>query len=406
MFTYGCTEAVCWRGSPAFNHKRYSGGETVNTSQTSGRVLQFCHGYDGPFLDCARQYAALFAGTGFQVTTVFLTGKRDPRVAEQCQSAEVLFMENSSKDIRGLKLKAIRELREIANERDFSFCIAHRSKPTYIACLATCLPVIGVHHAFGDFDRLGRKLFARAFRERLHLLAVSDAVREDIRESLPGWPEDRIQTLHNRIDVQAVCTNQVARDEARRVLQLPDDAWVVANVGRLHPDKDQATLIEGFAEALPTLPPSSLLVIIGTGRLESALRAQVERLQISDRVVFTGQVADARRYFKAFDVFALSSDHEPFGMVLLEAMAAGNMLVCSDCGGATEVVGDTGVLYPLGKSEELAAALCQISSYGNAQITQNQRDMGVRLVEQFSDAAARSHFWRMPLMTNLTRDLQ
>lgn len=378
----------------------------MSSSQTARRVLQFCHGYDGPFLDCARQYAALFEGTGFQVTTVFLTGKRDPCVAEQCQSAEVLFMEHSSKDIRGLKLKAIRELRQIANERDFSFCIAHRSKPTYIACLATDLPVIGVHHAFGDFDRLGRKLFARAFRKRLHLLAVSDAVREDIRANLPGWPDDRILTLHNRIDVQAVCTGQVERDEARRVLQLPNDAWVVANVGRLHPDKDQATLIEGFAKALPTLPPSSLLVIMGTGRLESALKAQVERLQISDRVVFTGQVADARRYFKAFDVFALSSDHEPFGMVLLEAMAAGNMLVCSDCGGGPEVVGDTGMLYPFGNSEELAAALYRISGYGDAQISQNQQDMNVRLVEQFSDAAARSHFWTMPLTMDLTRDQQ
>ena len=47
-------------------------------------VLQVCHGYDGPFLDCARQYAALFDGTDYQVTTVFLTGKADPQVAEQC----------------------------------------------------------------------------------------------------------------------------------------------------------------------------------------------------------------------------------------------------------------------------------------------------------------------------------
>ncbi|MBP5120654.1 glycosyltransferase, partial [Pseudomonas protegens] len=43
------------------------------TRSAERHVLQFCHGYDGPFLDCARQYANLFAGSGYRVTTVFLT---------------------------------------------------------------------------------------------------------------------------------------------------------------------------------------------------------------------------------------------------------------------------------------------------------------------------------------------
>ncbi len=369
----------------------------MSTSRTARRVLQFCHGYDGPFLDCARQYAALFDGTDYQVTTVFLTGKKDQQVADKCQSAEVLFMEYSSADIRGLKLKAIRELRQIARERDFSFCIAHRSKPTYIACLATNLPVIGVHHAFGDFERLGRKLFARIFRSRLHLLAVSDAVREDIRSCLPGWPHERIQTLHNRIDVEAVSDALVSRGEARRTLKLPDDAWVVGNVGRLHPDKDQATLVEGFAKALPALPPQALLVIMGVGRLESKLKALVQSLEIEDRVVFTGQVPDARQYFKAFDVFALTSDHEPFGMVLLEAMAAGDALICSDCGGGPEVVGDIGCLFPFGDATSLAATLLRCAGYDAEQLAMLGQQANERLTLLFSDAAAQRRFWQLPV---------
>ena len=55
-------------------------------------------------------------------------------------------------------------------------------------------------------------------------------------------------------------------------------------------------------------------------------------------MLFLGQVEEARRYFKAFDAFALSSDHEPFGMVLLEAMVAGVPLIATACGGAREVV--------------------------------------------------------------------
>ncbi|ERT20167.1 glycosyl transferase, partial [Pseudomonas putida SJ3] len=221
------------------------------TSRSEPRILQFCHGYDGPFLDCARQYASLFQGRGYQVTTVFLTGAADPQVAAGCASDEVLFLEFSSKAVRGLKLGAIRALRRIAAERNFAFCIAHRFKPIYVALLGTGLPVIGVHHAFGDYERKGRRLFANLFSKRLILLGVSDAVRDDMRRCLPQWPAERIQTLYNRIDIDALQTALVPRAEARRALGLDTQAWVVGNVGRLHPDKDQATLLRGFAQALP-----------------------------------------------------------------------------------------------------------------------------------------------------------
>lgn len=371
---------------------------------TAKRVLQFCHGYDGPFLDCARQYAALFDGSGYQVTTVFLTGKKDAQVAEKCHSDEVIFMEYSSAAIRGLKVKAIRELRQIANKRDFSLCIAHRSKPTYIACLATSLPIIGIHHAFGDFDRIGRKLFARAFRQRLHLLAVSDAVRDDIRRCLPGWAEERIQTLYNRIDVASLRKAQVDRAEARRILGLPESAWVVGNVGRLHPDKDQATLLKGFALALPQLPAQSVLVIIGKGRLEASLKRLADSLQIAEHVRFMGQVSDVKNYFKAFDVFALTSDHEPFGMVLLEAMVAGVPVVCSDCGGGPEVVADAGVLYPLGNAEQLAARLQEMSQNDESKVEQYRANAQHLLVNLFSDAAARDRFWTKSFISGLSRE--
>lgn len=158
----------------------------------------------------------------------------------------MLFLDYSSRDVRGLKLKAIRDLKRIGASRDFKFCIAHRFKPIYIALLGSDLPVIGVHHAFGDYKRRTRQLFANFFRKRLALLGVSNAVRDDMRACLPNWSFERIETLYNRIDLHAVQAAQVSREAAREHLGLPLDAWVVGNVGRLHPDKDQATLIRGL----------------------------------------------------------------------------------------------------------------------------------------------------------------
>lgn len=361
--------------------------------QTQRWVLQFCHGYDGPFLDCARQYAVLFKCTPYKVCTVYLTGKPSAEVERGSASDEVIFLDYSSAQVRGLKLAAIRDFRRIAASRDFALCIAHRFKPIYAALLGSDLPVIGVHHAFGDYKRRSRQLFANFFRKRLMLLGVSNAVRDEMRSCLPDWPAERIETLYNRIDVEAVQAEQVSREAAREHLGLPQDAWVVGNVGRLHPDKDQATLIRGFAQALPQLPAGSLLVIMGSGRLEIQLKALAAELGVSDAVRFLGQVANGRRYFKAFDVFALSSDHEPFGMVLLEAMAGGVPVLATDCGGAPEVVGKSEALFAFGDDAALANCLLAAS---NAEPPQ-----AVGMPVCFTDAGARARFWSLPCMVRL-----
>lgn len=367
-------------------------GMTTSEAPDGGQpwVLQFCHCYDGPFLDCARQYAVLFKDTPYKVCTVYLTGEPSAEVERGSASDEVIFLGYDSKDIRGLKLGAVRRLREIAGGRDFRLCIAHRFKPIYIALLATRLPVVGVHHAFGVYSRFMRRLFINRFRSRLLLLGVSNAVRDEMRTHLPDWEAERIETLYNRIDVATVQAEQVSREAARDFLGLPQDAWVVGNVGRLHPDKDQATLIRGFAQALPQLPAGSLLAIMGTGRLESSLKALASELGISERVHFLGQVPQGRRYFKAFDVFALTSDHEPFGMVLLEAMAAGVPLICSDCGGGREVVDGVGQLFPLGDSDALARCLIGQGQQGRVAAASCERQLA-----RFSDAAAREAFFRL-----------
>ncbi|MCL2344664.1 MAG: glycosyltransferase [Desulfobulbus sp.] len=356
-------------------------------------ILQFCHCHYGPFLDVARQTAALFKGSPYKILTVYLTDKPSEAARIGSASDEVIFLDYDSKQVRGLKLSAIRDLKKIAASRDFALVIAHRAKPIYIACLATKLPVIGVHHSFGDFQRASRRWFVNRFRQRLSLLGVSDAVRDDMRRYLPDWPADRIETLHNRIDVDARLRGLLARKDARARLGLPDEAKIIGNVGRLHPDKDQKTLLAGFAQALPHLPPGALLAIAGSGRLEADLKAQAQALGIAERVIFLGQVPDMWRLFAAFDLFVLSSDHEPFGMVLLEAMAANVPVMATDCGGAPEIVTDAHALFPLGDSRTLAEKLAAFFSTPPTGATPLER-----LQQHFSDEAARQRFFALPMV--------
>lgn len=367
------------------------------------QVLQICHCYYPPFLDCARQYSKLFAGTEYKVVTVYLTGEANEEVAEATCSDEVIFLGYKSSEVRGLKLKAIAEIRKILARGTFKFCIAHRSKPTYVALLASKLPVISIHHNYDDFGRFTRRLLVNLFRKRLLLLGVSDSVRDEMRASLPAWPHDQIETLYNRIDVAAVQAQFMTKEAARTFLGLSQESWIIGNVGRLHHDKDQATLLRGFKKALPQLPANSLLVIMGKGPLEKELKQLAMDLAITDRVVFTGNVPDGKKYFKAFDVFALTSDHEPFGMVLLEAMAAGLPLICSDCGGGAEVVQGIGELFPLGDSDALAKSMIR-------QYEERDRIDTIKILQKlqdhFSDEAVSMRFWELPFVRRRLNEQQ
>ena len=371
----------------------------MNTTRTLRNmwILHICHSYYPPFLDCARQYAALFKGTPYKVLTVYLTGVANDEVIAGSESNEVVFLGYESHEVSGLKIKAILDIRALIKQRDYIFCIAHRVKPTYVALLATNLPVVSVHHNYNDYQRWARRLLVNMYQSRLLMLGVSDAVRDDLKRDLKGWPADNIQTLYNRINVEATVTQLLSKAEARKQLAIPNEAWVVGNVGRLHHDKDQATLIRGFALALPTLAPNSILAIIGEGPLEADLRQLVMDLNITCDVIFLGKVTKAKQYFKAFDVFALTSDQEPFGMVLLEAMAAEIPIICSEGGGGAEVVKDIGRLFEWGNAKSLSALITEVYLSRSYLVKPILNSLNVR----FSDAAAKEAFWQLLFIKQL-----
>ena len=109
------------------------------------------------------------------------------------------------------------------------------------------------------------------------------------------------------------------RNEGRHRLGLPVDARIAVAVGRFSHQKR----FDLALASLQRLPEDWHLVLAGDGPLRSELERQVEELELRRRVTFTGQVSDPETYLQVADVFVLTSDYEPFGQVLLEAMACG-----------------------------------------------------------------------------------
>ena len=174
-------------------------------------------------------------------------------------------------------------------------------------------------------------------------------------------PHRRVEIVH--AGVEAGEAREPPR-AARRTLGVPEARVVVGIVGRLQPWKGQHHVIRAVAVLARRGLDVHCLVVGGSPfelspEYEPTLRALARDEHIEDRVTFTGQIPDAMRYVSAMDVLVNASEPEPYGLTLLEAMAAGIPTVSIAAGGPLDIVveGVTGVLIPPRAQDTLADAL-------------------------------------------------
>jgi glycosyltransferase involved in cell wall biosynthesis len=142
---------------------------------------------------------------------------------------------------------------------------------------------------------------------------------------------------------------------------VPEGGPVVGCVARLRSEKGQATLLRAAARVRDR-HPDLVVVLVGDGPEEPALRALATELGLAARVCFAGHRPNRPNPHQLFDVSVLASDHEGFPNTLIEAMAAGRPTVASNVGGVPDAVldGETGLLVPAGDPAALAGALARV----------------------------------------------
>ncbi len=140
--------------------------------------------------------------------------------------------------------------------------------------------------------------------------------------------------------------------------------WI--SVGRVAPNKAVEHAFAALAVTRQHADPAATLRVIGrpvTDAYERALRRYVDELGLTDAVTFVGYASDAAvaAAYEWADVLVVTSDHEGFGVPVVEAMAAGLPVVAFDQGAVPEVLGDAGVLVrsrdPYALSEAIAGLL-------------------------------------------------
>jgi glycosyltransferase involved in cell wall biosynthesis len=154
------------------------------------------------------------------------------------------------------------------------------------------------------------------------------------------------------------------RDILKDRLTIPRDRAVIGIVGRLEPGKGQDRVLRALARLRASGRDVHGLVVGGDAYglapgYQPSLHRLAQSIGIGDAVTFTGQVADAGPYLQLMDVMVNATEGEPFGIVLLEAMAAGVPVVAVDAAGPREIIepGRSGVLIAAGDDSTIAQAL-------------------------------------------------
>ena len=254
----------------------------------------------------------------------------------------------STKPLGGLRRYAtIASLAVKLREKPVDIIHAHlhrAARAAFVVSRLTGIPVVTTVHAARP-NPIYKRLATGANR----ILAVSDYVRSLLLEW--GVPASHIDVVYNGTDFDQ---KPVAdRNEVLAELGIPSERQVIGFIGRIQPAKGCFELIDSLADLLGRGVPAHLVLVGPVDSMDAA--AYVASKGLSDHVTFAGVRFDVARMIDAFDILALPSHRETFGVAALEAMARGKAVVASRVGGLPEVVidGETGILVAPG-AEPLA----------------------------------------------------
>lgn len=231
------------------------------------------------------------------------------------------------------------------------------------ARLAGVACVWHVRNPVSNFGRIGAWLVRRCHR----LLCVSESIAAPFRRQFPEAGA-KITLVPEGIE-PAPYANREAGQALRRELGIPPNTPLVGTVGRITHWKGQDDFLRAAALVANRHPEARFLVVgdcvssppeaAADAAYRERLHALAAELGIEAKVLFTGFRHDVPAVMNALDVFVLPSHDEPFGIVVLEAMAASRPIVATQAGGVPSIVrdGEEALLVPPRDPAAMAAAI-------------------------------------------------
>jgi glycosyltransferase EpsF len=225
----------------------------------------------------------------------------------------------------------------------------------------------------------GKLSIRYALKHSALVTGCSQAVLNYINERFPNVSE-REKVLYYGVPLPPRVTEKPRRAFIDG-LGLEEDQIIITHVGRFHPQKNHAGLVR-IAEKVIDRDKRSQFVLVGDGPLKGNIEATVRDRNLAGNFTFLGIRGDVEAILAGSDIFFFPSHWEGFGLVVLEAMAAGLPVLASDLPVLREAVskGETGILWPAHDEEGMAQRILELmADPGQRQI---MGEAGRRRVEE------------------------
>lgn len=210
--------------------------------------------------------------------------------------------------------------------------------------------------------RLEAKLDTYTAKNATVLIAVSPYIKAFFERNIgksSAINKPLIVNIPPPIDTRQFRFNPKGRIQIRQEFSIRHEVIVFGYIGRLVKSKNLTSLISAFSNMRKRYGSGIMLLIVGTGDQEIPLREQTRTENLGKNVIFTGLRSDIVQILSAIDVFVLPSLTEGLSTALLEAMATGRVVICSNIPGNAYLVedGETGLLFNKFGTESISDAM-------------------------------------------------
>jgi glycosyltransferase involved in cell wall biosynthesis len=287
-------------------------------------------------------------------------------------------------------IKAVCHIRKLIKKYKPDIVYAHSSKAGAVVRIANIgLKNICIYNPHGwafNMKTSEKKQNVYTAIERMaapfcdKIICISDAEKQSaLRKHI--CKEDKLQVIYNGVDIEAY-EKSVHGIIKRSELEIPEDAYVVGMVGRLSQQKAPDVFIRA-AKLIKKEIPNAYFIIVGSGDLESEVRAYAEKNNLKDCLYITGWVENPLDYVELFDVACLISRWEGFGLVLPEYMMAGKPVVATRVDAIPNIIkdGENGLLVEV--DDEIGVSNAVIKIFKNSDVRSALIKAGTENLKRF-----------------------
>ena len=192
-----------------------------------------------------------------------------------------------------------------------------------------------------------------------------------------AFNKNNLLTVYNGIDVKKFRKNE------KNIIRK-NEVTTFISIGRLNKHKDYPNLLKAISIIKNQIKSNIKFYIIGDGELRNFIENLIHDLEINEFVHLLGKRDDIPNLLNQADFLILSSKNEGLPTVLIEAMACETFVIATDCGGSSEIMGNTGKLIPISDPAILANTILEVLDLSQSEISYNNSIARNRVEQLFS----------------------